>query len=85
MSKRILIVDDEADINSVLCEILKLNGFIINSFENPRLALDNFKSYFYDLLILDIKIPEMSSFSFYREVRKLDEKMKVYAFHSWRN
>ncbi|HEY7571408.1 MAG TPA: response regulator [Nitrososphaeraceae archaeon] len=55
MSKRILIVDDEADINTALREILESNDFIVDSFENPRLALDNFKPYFYDLLILDIK------------------------------
>ncbi|HEY7572728.1 MAG TPA: response regulator [Nitrososphaeraceae archaeon] len=77
MSKRILIVDDEADINTALREILESNGFTVNTFENPRLALDNFKPYFYDLLILDIKMPEMSGFSFYREIKKLDDKMKV--------
>lgn len=77
MSKRVLIVDDEADINTALCEILELNSFIVDSFENPRLALDNFKPYFYDLLILDVKISEISGFSLYREIKKLDEKMKV--------
>src|SRR5215510_2377639 len=77
MSKRILIIDDEADINTALREILESNGYIVDSFENPRDALENFKPHFYDLLILDIKMPEMNGFSFYREIKKLDEKMKV--------
>src|SRR5215831_22085 len=77
MSKRILVVDDEADINAALREILELNGFTVDSYENPRHALENFKPYFYDLLILDIKMPEMSGFSFYSEIKKLDDKMKV--------
>ncbi len=77
MSKRILIVDDEADINIVLREILESNGFTVDSFDNPRYALENFKPHFYDLLILDIKMPEMNGFSFYREIKKLDEKIKV--------
>ena len=77
MSKRILIVDDEADINTALRGILEQNGFTVDSFENPRDALDNFKPHYYDLLILDIKMPEMSGFSFYREIKKLDDKMKV--------
>ena len=77
MSKRILIVDDEADINTVLQEILESNGFIVNSFDNPHDALDNFKPHFYDLLILDIKMPEMNGFTFYREIKKLDDKIKV--------
>ncbi|HEY7078890.1 MAG TPA: response regulator [Nitrososphaeraceae archaeon] len=77
MSKRILIVDDEADINIVLREILESNGFTVDSFDNPRYALENFIPHFYDLLILDIKMPEMNGFSFYREIKKLDEKIKV--------
>jgi DNA-binding NtrC family response regulator len=77
MSKRIIIVDDETDINIVLREILESNGFTVDSFDNPRDALDNFKPHFYDLLILDIKMPEMNGFSFYREIKKLDEEMKV--------
>jgi len=77
MSKRILIFDDEADINTVLHEILESNGFIVNSFDNPHDALDNFKPHYYDLLILDIKMPEMNGFTFYREIKKLDDKIKV--------
>ena len=77
MSKRILIVDDEADINTALRELLEQNGFSVDSFENSRHALENFKPHYYDLLILDIKMPEMSGFSFYREIKKLDGKMKV--------
>jgi len=77
MSKRIIIVDDEADINTALREIFESNGFTVDSFDNPHDALENFKPHFYDLLILDIKMPEMSGFSFYREIKKRDVKMKV--------
>jgi len=77
MSKRIIIVDDEADINTALREIFESNGFTVDSFDNPHDALENFKPHFYDLLILDIKMPEMSGFSFYREIKKRDDKMKV--------
>ncbi len=77
MSKRILIVDDETDINTALREMLESNSFIVDTFDNPSLALENFKPRFYDLLILDIKMPEMGGFSFYREIKKLDEKMKI--------
>lgn len=77
MSKRILIVDDEADINTVIHEILESSGFIVNSFDNPHNALDNFKPHYYDLLILDIKMPEINGFTFYREIKKLDDKIKV--------
>ena len=57
--------------------MLEKNDFIVDSYENPFLALDNFKPHYYDLLILDIKMPDMNGFTFYREIKKLDDKMKV--------
>ena len=77
MSKRILVVDDEPDVNITLRKVLEKNGFIVDSYENPFLALENFKPYYYDLLILDIKMPKMSGFSFYREIKKRDDKLKI--------
>jgi len=77
MSKRILVVDDEPDVNITLRKVLEKNGFIVDSYENPFLALENFKPHYYDLLILDIKMPKMSGFSFYREIKKHDDKLKI--------
>jgi len=77
MSKRILAVDDEPDVNITLHKVLEKNGFIVDSYENPFLALENFKPHYYDLLILDIKMPKMSGFSFYREIKKRDDKLKI--------
>jgi two-component system, OmpR family, response regulator ChvI len=76
-SKRILVIDDEPDVNITLRKVLEKNGFIVDSYENPFLALENFKPHYYDLLILDIKMPKMSGFSFYREIKKRDDKMKI--------
>ena len=77
MSKRILVIDDEPDVNITLRKVLEKNGFIVDSYENPFLALENFKPHYYDLLILDIKMPKMSGFSFYREIKKRDDKLKI--------
>jgi DNA-binding response OmpR family regulator len=74
VSKRILVVDDETDTNTVLRLMLEENGFIIDSFEDPNLALENFKPRYYDLLILDIKMPEMNGYTFYREINNLTRK-----------
>ncbi len=77
MSKRILVIDDEPDVNIMLRKVLEKNGFIVDSYENPLLALENFKPHYYDLLILDIKMPKMSGFSLYREIKRLDKKLKI--------
>jgi DNA-binding response OmpR family regulator len=75
-----------ADVNISLRKVLEKDGFIVDSYENLLLALDNnFKSHYYDLFILDIKMPEMSGFSFYREIKRLDKKLKNLLSYSWRN
>jgi DNA-binding response OmpR family regulator len=76
-SMSILVVDDEPDINTTLEKALEQNGFIVDSYECPLMALENFTPYYYDLAILDIKMPEMNGFSFYREIKKLDKNLKI--------
>jgi len=77
LAKRVLIVDDEADVNTALREVLELNGFTVDAYEDPLLALENFKPQFYSLLILDIKMPELNGFALYREIKKLDKEVKL--------
>src|ERR687885_1378212 len=75
--KRILIVDDETDINYTFEAVLEENGFVVDSFDNPVLALNSFKPDLYDLVLLDIKMPAMDGFKLYEEMKKIDNKFKV--------
>ena len=75
--KKILIVDDEPDVSTVLKKVFNQSGFIANSYDDPILALENFKAGSYDLILLDIKMPEMDGFHLYREMKKIDNKVKV--------
>ena len=75
--KRILIVDDETDVNYTFETILEENGYMVDSFDNPILALNDFKDGLYDLALLDIKMPEMDGFKLYKEMRKVDNEFKV--------
>ena len=77
IKKRILVVDDELDICLVLKIVLENNGFIVTYYCNPILALNEFKSNFYDLIILDIQMPDMNGFQLYNEIRKKDIKSKI--------
>jgi two-component SAPR family response regulator len=78
MKKRILIVDDEPDINLLFKMILEENSeFIVHSFTDPLLALKNFKPNLYDLILVDIKMPEMDGLDFYREIRKTDKNVRL--------
>jgi DNA-binding response OmpR family regulator len=77
MKNKILIVDDEPDINLTLKMTLEEHGFEVDTFSDPFLALDNFRMGVYDLIILDIKMPKMNGFEMYREIRKIDRKLRV--------
>lgn len=76
--KRILIVDDEADITFALRKALADNGFKqVDTYNDPLLALERFKPGLYDLLILDVIMPQMDGFKIYEKMKKIDNKVKV--------
>ena len=75
--KRILIVDDEPDVDTVLKEVFEQNGFNANTYDDPILALENFKAGSYDLVLLDIKMPVMDGFHLYQEMKKIDNKIEI--------
>ena len=74
---RILVVDDEPVFVLTLKIVLETNGFKIQAFTDPILALRNFAARSYDLAILDIRMPKITGLGLYRELRKIDNKIKV--------
>jgi DNA-binding response OmpR family regulator len=74
---RILLVDDESDVTTALTFALEDYGFEVDSCNNPLAALSNFKSNYYDLAILDIKMPEMDGFELSRKIRTEDENLRI--------
>lgn len=75
--RRIGIVDDEPDITAVLKKGLEQNGFTVDTFNDPRVALSNFKPQYYDLVIIDIRMPHINGFDLYRELKKKDSSVRV--------
>jgi CheY-like chemotaxis protein len=75
--RKILLVDDEHDNSSIFTMGLEDNGFYVDTFDDPISALSAFKPDFYDLLILDIKMPKMDGYELYEKIRKIDNKVKV--------
>jgi DNA-binding response OmpR family regulator len=75
--KRILVVDDEYDISLTIKVVLEENGFKVDSFTNASETLENFRTGLYDIVILDVKMPEMDGFSLYEKIKKLDDKVAI--------
>ena len=76
-NKRILLVDDEHDVNLTIRLILEENGFKVDSFTDAFQTLENFTAGLYDLVILDVKLPGMDGFSLYGKIKKLDDKVRI--------
>ena len=76
-NKKILLVDDEPDITLPFSIVLEDNAFVVNTFNDPLLALSSFKQGLYALALIDMKMSKMDGFELYREIRKLDDKGKV--------
>jgi DNA-binding response OmpR family regulator len=74
---RIMLVDDEPDINAALSVVLKRGGYDVDTFESPLIALEKRKPGFDDLIMLDVKMPQMDGFELYREIKKVDKKAKI--------
>ena len=76
-NKKILLVDDESDITLTFSIALEDNGFIVDTFNDPLLAISSFKHGLYALALIDIKMPKMNGFDLYRQIRKLDDKVNI--------
>ena len=76
-NQRILLVDDEHDVNLTISLILEENGFKVDSFTDAFQALKNFTAGLYDLVLLDVKLPAMDGFSLCQEMKKLDDKVRI--------
>ncbi len=76
-NKKILFVDDEPDLLYSIKWVLEVNGFVVDSYTDPTLALSNFKPRLYDLLILDIKMPKMNGLDLYQKMNEIDINVKI--------
>ena len=70
---KLLIVDDEEKIRKLIAKYAAFEGYEIEEAENGMQAVEMFRADSYDLIILDIMMPELDGFSAAREIRKSSE------------
>jgi DNA-binding response OmpR family regulator len=77
--KRILIVDDDPDITLTFKIALENEDdkLEVHTFNDPLSVLSQFKPSFYDLLLIDINMPDMNGFELCTEILKVDVNVKI--------
>jgi two-component system, OmpR family, sensor histidine kinase VicK len=76
--KRIFLVDDDYDHTITFKMGLELAGFEVDAYNDSAKALSKFKPDYYDLLLIDIKMPKIDGFELYEKIREIDNKVKVW-------
>jgi len=76
--KKIVIIDDEENIISVLDRYLKRKNLVeTETFTNAKLAIPKIKAGHYDLVLLDIMMPEVNGLELLTEIKKENPNQKV--------
>lgn len=76
---RILVVDDDAVVRKVLCEMLKTNGYEVAEAANGKQALDNSQKARFDLVITDLVMPEIEGIETIKTLRREQPELKIVA------
>ncbi|MBW2091802.1 MAG: response regulator [Deltaproteobacteria bacterium] len=69
---KLLIVDDEQEIVNMLERIFSLEGYTVATTTRPLEALQLMRDESFDLILTDIKMPDMDGFELLRELKKLN-------------
>lgn len=77
MKPKILVVDDEELVRQSLVEILKLEGYEVQSVSSGNEALDSLQSEDFDLVMLDLRMPGMDGLDVLRETGRIAPDTKV--------
>jgi len=75
---RILVIDDEADIRESLETLLDLEGYSVQTAENATEGLKRFESGIFDLVLLDLMMPDRSGLEVLDDIRQRDKETPIF-------
>jgi DNA-binding response OmpR family regulator len=74
---KILVIDDELGIRDLLDTLLRRKGYDVVVAESGQKGLDLFRQEHPDIIVLDLKMPEMDGLTVLRQIRGLDPRIPV--------
>ena len=72
MDNRVLLIDDDKELCSLLAEYLRLQGFTVDAIHDGAAAVAQLRHQHYDVLVLDIMLPGMMGLDVLRNLRDFD-------------
>jgi len=76
--KKIMVIDDDYDINNLFKMFLEHGGYIVDGFIDPIDALYFFRKDQYDLVLLDLMMPKMDGLVLYHRLKRIDNKVLIW-------
>lgn len=77
MTKKIMVIDDEASMGSILKQMLEKEGYTAMAFTSGPEAIENFKQDHYDLVISDVAMPSMTGVEILSQIKEARPKTPV--------
>ena len=72
-----MIIDDNKDITDLFAIYLESNGYNVDAYTNPVEAFNNFRKNSHDLILLDLKMPNMDGMTLYHKIKEIDNNVIV--------
>jgi len=80
---RVLVVDDDAEIRRLLCEILASAGHLVADASNGADGVEIFKKEAFDLVLTDLEMPEMSGWEVARSIKHHNPDVTIALITGW--
>jgi DNA-binding response OmpR family regulator len=68
---------DEEDITTLMKKGLEIHGFNVETFNDPKQALSQFKPKYYDAIVLDVRMNGMNGFELAKQIWAKDENARI--------
>ena len=75
--QKLLVVDDERNIRVMIRKYAEFDGYAVEEAGDGMEAVEKFRAGAFDLIIMDVMMPELDGFSACREIRKADEQVPI--------
>ncbi len=72
-----MIIDDDKDITDLFAIYLESNGYNVYAYTNPVEAFNNFRNNSHDLILLDLKMPNLDGMTLYHKIKEIDNNVIV--------